>query len=462
MTNTIKQFLLWIAAVDKSVLERSTKKESEIRYISLGITILFIAIWAFISCSYAISQIFGKELNIIISIIVPIVYSLTILFIDRTIIASIGINITKTWIDKIKKCFLILLRILFASIIGLVISEPITIKIFDGEIKKRANEIKEQNLIQNFNLLNNSIDSLYRVTNGEKNYKQQMINNNNDQILKLQKKRYKVKTIIDEYGQEKQIIIEDKAIANLISELEDQNKRLKEDIQKLDKLYEENKSTAESIIKSKNELNEENYQLNQTLLSKHHLLWDIIIGNKKMLIIYFVIVLFFLMIDVLPVVTKTFFFNGEYEQIQLIDSNNNYFQEEINNIKNNYQKELTIIEQNYNKELTKTKNDYERKIFELNKNHNLEIEAMKLKTEKALFELSNKDSTFEKLKYDHQLNLQKLKNDSEYQILKEDFTFEKKVNELKNKQSLEQLITLLQNYNEHLNNNVIDNYIVDK
>ena len=459
MTNTLKQFFLWISSTDQTVLAKTAKKESEIRYISLGIVMIFIAIWAFISCYYALSQIFMDETNSIIFVIVSLVYCLTILFIDRTLIASIRID-DGSGLKKINGLFF--LRFMFAGIIGFVIAEPVTIKIFDGEIKKRANEIKEKNLQSNFNLFNSSIDSLYRVTSGEKNYKQEVINNNNNEIIKLQKKRYKVIKRTDEFGNEKEIIVEDKGIANKIIELENQNDRLKAEIQQLDSLFQKNKTNIENFINTKNELNEDNYKLNQTLLSKHHLLWDIILESKKMFLIYLVIVAFFLMIDALPVVIKTFFFNGEYEMLQKIDNYNQRFQEELNNIKNNHQKELLVLEQNYNTQLFKIKNDYERKVLELKQNHNLELETMKNKNDKILIELSNKENTFEKIKLDHQLKLENLKNDAEYQIQRENVNFEVNINKLKNKQSLEEYLLLLQNYNQHLNNNIVDNYIINK
>ena len=459
MTNTLKQFFLWISSTDQTVLAKTAKKESEIRYISLGIVMIFIAIWAFISCYYALSQIFMDETNSIIFVIVSLVYCLTILFIDRTLIASIRID-DGSGLKKINGLFF--LRFMFAGIIGFVIAEPVTIKIFDGEIKKRANEIKEKNLQSNFNLFNSSIDSLYRVTSGEKNYKQEVINNNNNEIIKLQKKRFKVIKRTDEFGNEIEIIVEDKGIANKIIELENQNDRLKAEIQQLDSLFQKNRTNIENFINTKNELNEDNYKLNQTLLSKHHLLWDIISENKKMFLIYTVIVAFFLMIDVLPVVIKTFFFNGEYEMLQKIDNYNQRFQEELNNIKNNHQKELLVLEQNYNTQLFKIKNDYERKVLELKQNHNLELETMKNKNDKILIELSNKENTFEKIKLDHQLKLENLKNDAEYQIQRENVNFEVNINKLKNKQSLEEYLLLLQNYNQHLNNNIVDNYIINK
>lgn len=453
MTNTLKQFFLWISATDQTVLAKTSKKESEIRYISLGIVMIFIATWAFISCYYALSQVFMDETNSIIFVIVSLVYCLTILFIDRTLIASIRI-VDGSWI-------LFLLRLLFAGIIGFVIAEPVTIKIFDGEIKKRANEIKEKNSQNNYNLWNSSIDSLYRVTSGEKNYKQEVINNNNNEIIKLQKKRYKVIKRTDEFGNEIEIRIEDKGIANKIIELENQNNRLRSEIQQLDSLFQKNKTNIETFVSTKKELNEDNYKLNQTLLSKHHLLWDIISENKKMFLIYILIVAFFLMIDVLPVFTKTFFFNGEYEMLQKIDNYNHRFQEELNNIKNNHQKELLVLEQNYNTQLFKIKNDYERKVLELKQNHNLELETMKNKNDKILIELSNKENTIEKIKLDHQLKLENLKNDAEYQIQRENVNFEVNINKLKNKQSLEEYLLLLQNYNQHLNNNIVDNYIIN-
>jgi hypothetical protein len=457
MTNTLKQFFLWISATDQTVLAKTVKKESEIRYISLGIVMIFIAIWAFISCYYALSQIFMDETNSIIFVIVSLVYCLTILFIDRTLIASIRID-DSSWI---KRAILFLLRLALAFIIGFVIAEPVIIKIFDGEIKKRANEIKEKNSQNNYNLRNSSIDSLYRVTNGEKNYKQEVINNNNNEIIKLQKKRYKIIKRTDEFGNEIEIRIEDKGIANKIMELENQNNRLRSEIQQLDSLFQKNKTNIETFVNTKKELNDDNYKLNQTLLSKHHLLSDIISENKKMFLIYILIVAFFLMIDVLPVVTKTFFFNGEYEMLQKIDNYNHRFQEELNNIKNNHQKELLVLEQNYNTQLFKIKNDYERKVLELKQNHNLELETMKNKNDKILIELSNKENTFEKIKLDHQLKLENLKNDAEYQIQRENVNFEVNINKLKNKQSLEEYLLLLQNYNQHLNNNIVDNYIIN-
>jgi len=86
---------------------------------------------------------------------------------------------------------------------------------------------------------------------------------------------------------------------------------------------------------------------------------------------------------------------------------------------------------------------------------------MKNKYDKILIELSNKENIIEKIKLDHQLKLENLKNDAEYQIQSENTNFEMNLNKLKNKQSLEEYLLLLQNYNQHLNNNIVDSYIIN-
>lgn len=112
------------------------------KYVGIGATIFFTALFATLSGGYAMYFVFsGDAYAIVFAVLFGLIWGLAIFNMDRYIVASI---------DKqgsgIRQFFQALPRILLAIMIGIVISRPLELKIFDKEIKQKlkVNYLKAQ------------------------------------------------------------------------------------------------------------------------------------------------------------------------------------------------------------------------------------------------------------------------------------------------------------------------------
>lgn len=163
-SNYINEFLWSCAGVNKEILRLYPSDWA--KYAGNGGTILFTAIMAMISGGYAMYFVFS---NIIISILFAIVWGLLIFNLDRFIVNSMytdGKDII-TW-RKLKSA---LPRFIMAIFIGIVISTPLEMKIFNDRIEsqllkdnvERINVIKNKNdIYSNSKQLTNELQSLQK------------------------------------------------------------------------------------------------------------------------------------------------------------------------------------------------------------------------------------------------------------------------------------------------------------
>ena len=163
-SNYINEFLWSCAGVNKEILRLYPSDWA--KYAGSGGTILFTAIMAMISGGYAMYFVFS---NIIISILFAIVWGLLIFNLDRFIVNSMytdGKDII-TW-RKLKSA---LPRFIMAIFIGIVISTPLEMKIFNDRIEsqllkdnvERINVIKNKNdIYSNSKQLTNELQSLQK------------------------------------------------------------------------------------------------------------------------------------------------------------------------------------------------------------------------------------------------------------------------------------------------------------
>ncbi|MCA5004154.1 DUF4407 domain-containing protein [Sphingobacterium bovistauri] len=153
--NNTKQFFWWCAGVHKDTLNKFPEEHN--KYISIGATIFFTGLFAALAGGYALYFVFsGGDFAIFYSIIFGIIWGLAIFNLDRYIVLSI---------DKTKGTFKQVLqalpRILLAILIGLVISRPLELKIFDKEIREhlRIEYLKQQQA--NIDTLNSTFQNKY-------------------------------------------------------------------------------------------------------------------------------------------------------------------------------------------------------------------------------------------------------------------------------------------------------------
>ena len=137
---SIKEFLWTCAGADKNLLR--TCPHDQTKYACIGGTILFTAMCAALSSSYACSTIFeDNKYCTELSVCIGIFWGLLIFNLDRMI--------TNTMYSDGKPSISLmevlsgLPRIIMAIIIGIVISVPLELKIFKGEIDKALQKDKE-------------------------------------------------------------------------------------------------------------------------------------------------------------------------------------------------------------------------------------------------------------------------------------------------------------------------------
>ena len=155
--NTIKNFFWWCAGVHKETLQKYPEEHS--KYFSIGATIFFTGLFAALAGGYALYFIFsGSDFAVLYAALFGLIWGLAIFNMDRYIVLSI---------DKSKsnyKQFLQALpRIILAVIIGIVISRPLELKIFDKEIREHLRTeylIKQQATIDT---LNSTFENKYQI-----------------------------------------------------------------------------------------------------------------------------------------------------------------------------------------------------------------------------------------------------------------------------------------------------------
>ncbi len=103
------------------------------KYVGIGATIFFTALFAALSGGYAMYFVFsGNPAAIIFAILFGIIWGLAIFNMDRYIVASISKSGTTN-----QQIMQATPRILLAIVIGIVISRPLELKIFDKEIRQK-------------------------------------------------------------------------------------------------------------------------------------------------------------------------------------------------------------------------------------------------------------------------------------------------------------------------------------
>lgn len=128
------ELFLWLSATDVDIYKSLTKREKGER-IAYSSFVLVVGIFAFITSSYFTSTLFTSydefsqtavvsRTGRYVSIFIGLLWSFTVMLIDRMIISSMS-----------KKSALF--RIPLAIAIGLVVAIPLETRLFDGRIKKR-------------------------------------------------------------------------------------------------------------------------------------------------------------------------------------------------------------------------------------------------------------------------------------------------------------------------------------
>jgi len=133
-----ERFFIYLSGADYHVLKDLPPSEKN-RFISLGMTILFTGIFAFIAGYYALYRVFFNEPNAhLYSLAIGLLWGCMILNLDRYIVSSMNTSDYKS--SNRKTFFVALPRIVLAVLISLVIAKPLEVRIFEDRIRSQIFE----------------------------------------------------------------------------------------------------------------------------------------------------------------------------------------------------------------------------------------------------------------------------------------------------------------------------------
>ncbi len=129
--NKITDFFWFCSGAHIDTLKRYPTEHN--KYVGIGATIFFTALFASLSGGYAMYFVFaGNPLAVIFAILFGLIWGLAIFNMDRYIVSSISKSGTTN-----QQIMQATPRILLAIMIGIVISRPLELKIFDKEIREK-------------------------------------------------------------------------------------------------------------------------------------------------------------------------------------------------------------------------------------------------------------------------------------------------------------------------------------
>ena len=133
--NWFQQFLVICSGSNVHILKKTPSEWN--KFAGIGGIVLFTAVFATLSAGYAMFTIFD---DIWASVGFAILWGLMIFNLDRYIVSSI--KKTGTWWNQI---LMAIPRLILATFLGIIISKPIELKIFEKEVNKQLNTIIQRN-----------------------------------------------------------------------------------------------------------------------------------------------------------------------------------------------------------------------------------------------------------------------------------------------------------------------------
>ena len=136
--NWFQKFLMVCSGGNIHILRKTPSEWN--KFSGIGGIVLFTAVFATLSAGYAIFTIFD---NIWAALGFGVLWGLMIFNLDRYIVSSI--KKTGTWWNQI---LMSVPRLILATFLGIIISKPLELKIFEKEVNKQLNTIIQRNKTQ--------------------------------------------------------------------------------------------------------------------------------------------------------------------------------------------------------------------------------------------------------------------------------------------------------------------------
>lgn len=155
--NTISRFFWFCSGAHFSTLEKHPTEHN--KYIGIGATIFFTGLFAALSGGYAMYFVFkGDTAAVLFALFFGLIWGLAIFNMDRYIVSSLNKNSSTN-----KQILQATPRILLAIMIGMVISRPLELKIFDKEIRERLKVSYLNNQRSKIDTLNAAFGNKYKI-----------------------------------------------------------------------------------------------------------------------------------------------------------------------------------------------------------------------------------------------------------------------------------------------------------
>jgi hypothetical protein len=155
--DALTRFFWFCSGVHQDTLQKHPTEHT--KYVGIGATIFFTGLFAALSGGYAMYFVFkGDTAAVFFSIFFGLLWGLAIFNMDRYIVSSINKNSSSG-----KQIAQATPRILLAIMIGMVISRPLELKIFDKEIKERLKVSYLNNQRSKIDTLNKAFTNKYTI-----------------------------------------------------------------------------------------------------------------------------------------------------------------------------------------------------------------------------------------------------------------------------------------------------------
>jgi len=159
--DALTKFFWFCSGVHQSTLEKHPTEHN--KYVGIGATIFFTGLFAALSGGYAMYFVFkGDTAAVLFAIFFGLLWGLAIFNMDRYIVSSINKNSSSA-----KQIAQATPRILLAIMIGMVISRPLELKIFDKEIRERLKVSYLNNQRSKIDTLNKAFTNKYTIELGK-------------------------------------------------------------------------------------------------------------------------------------------------------------------------------------------------------------------------------------------------------------------------------------------------------
>jgi hypothetical protein len=310
MISYILNFFVWLSNADPYVLERCGQ-DTRWRYQKLGMTLLIPAFSALLSMYIAAPYLgftsFWERCSL------AVLYSLAILVIDMGIIATIQKLATAQRDSFLSYWIPIMIRLFMAMVIGVLISHPFVLKIFEGDIDA---VIKVSRNVQIVQIQSDSRDSLAAWNSSS---------HNRIAALDSQKLCYQILQQYESNGQRIQLpcgsssgLMGDKGrvnrITNFIADLTEEQDSIRRSI--LHTVEAENKRVQDlcNVVLHRSNGNYLERVIALDTISEQH-------SNANIGFILRMILLALVILDITPVVIKIFMPKDEYDEILVMVKN---------------------------------------------------------------------------------------------------------------------------------------------